>query len=92
MDMHGTALIGADFHDANLENVNFNGATLCSGNDRKSCIELRGARVAGADFRNVQWCRELDRICRPVTAAELAASPTTRLTEPSYPSLSAGRN
>jgi uncharacterized protein YjbI with pentapeptide repeats len=71
MDMHGTALIGADFHDANLEKVNFNGATLCSGNDRKSCIELRGARIGGADFRNVRWCRELDRICRPVTADEL---------------------
>jgi uncharacterized protein YjbI with pentapeptide repeats len=71
LDMHGTALIGADFHDSNLENVSFNGATLCSGSSSKPCVDLRGARVAGADFRNVRWCAQLDRGCRPATAGEL---------------------
>jgi uncharacterized protein YjbI with pentapeptide repeats len=71
LDMHGTVLIGADFRDGNLEKVNFNGATLCSGNSTKPCADLRGARVAGADFRNVRWCEGVDRDCRPVTADEL---------------------
>jgi uncharacterized protein YjbI with pentapeptide repeats len=85
LDMHGTILIGADFHDANLENVNLNGATLCSGSSPKPCADLRGARVAGADFRNVRWCDGIDRSCRPVTADELRRLTNNPLTGAQLP-------
>jgi uncharacterized protein YjbI with pentapeptide repeats len=79
MDLHGTTLIGGRFRKANLENTNFNGATLCSGHDRTRCVDLRDAIVSGADFRNVRFCEELDRICRPVTADELRRYSHNRL-------------
>jgi uncharacterized protein YjbI with pentapeptide repeats len=71
VDMHGASLPGADFRDANLENANLNGAALCGDNDDKRCANFSGARVNGADFRNVRWCEHIDRSCRPVTADEL---------------------
>jgi uncharacterized protein YjbI with pentapeptide repeats len=85
LDLHGTTLVGSDFDHANLENVNFNGAALCNGHAAKPCANLRGARVAGADFRNVRWCEEFDRGCRPVTADELRRLGSNPLTGAQLP-------
>jgi uncharacterized protein YjbI with pentapeptide repeats len=59
--------IGCDFARADLHGLDMHG----SGSSSKPCVDLRGARVAGADFRNVRWCAQLDRGCRPATAGEL---------------------
>ena len=74
------SLVGAGFRDANLEQASFNGAWICGGSDKPSCIDLTGARVNGADFRNVRWCERRADQCRPATLDELRRFTHNQLT------------
>jgi uncharacterized protein YjbI with pentapeptide repeats len=62
-DLSGAVLAGVDFSQADLRNTRFDGATLCwyvvNVTQRTTkCASLKGARVAGATFRNVRVCAD----------------------------------
>jgi uncharacterized protein YjbI with pentapeptide repeats len=71
MDLHGTALNGSNFEAADLERTNLSGAWLCSSDNSERCVNLRDARVTGADLRRVRWCDQGGAACRPAGAGEL---------------------